>query len=116
MGEKLENAGNETASLELEIANAQKELEVSREECRQSKRRVESLRQENSELEVELKRQIRQVEEAQERADEFSSRIDELSKDRLNLQTKLTGAKSENEMLKRENERLMITQKDVEAF
>lgn len=113
MGEKLEGAGNETASLEVELANSQKELEASREEARQSKRRVEALRQENGELEVELKRQMRLVEEAQERADEFSAKIDEVSKDRLSLQTRLNGAKSENEMLRRENEKLMITQKDV---
>lgn len=113
LGEKLESAGNDYASLEVECSNTQKELEATREETRQSKRRVESLRQENGELEVELKRQMRMVEETQERSDDLAGKIDDISKERLTLQTKLTGAKSEGEMLRRENERLMISQKDV---
>lgn len=113
MGEKLESAGNDYASLEVECSNTQKELEAAREESRQSKRRVESLRQENGELEIELKRQMRMVEESQERADDLATKLDEVSKEKLTLQAKLSGAKSESEMLRRENERLMISQKDV---
>lgn len=113
MSEKLELAGAETNALENEVSNHQKELEIAREEMRQSKRKIESLREENGEMEVELKRQRALVEEAQERIEELTAKLDELTKERLSLQTKLSGAKSENEMLRRENERLLITQKDV---
>ena len=113
LGEKLEAAGAETAALETEVSNFSKELEITKEELRQARRRVETLRQENGEMEVELKRQIRLVEDGQERADELGARLDELSKERLSLQTRLAGAKSENEILRRENERILISQKDV---
>ena len=113
LNEKLEASKADTNSVEKELSSVQNELDVAREELRQTKRRVESLRQENGEMEVELKRQLRLVEEGQDRIDELVAKSDELTKDRLSLQTKLTGAKSEIEILRRENERLILCQKDV---
>lgn len=113
LNEKLDISKTDTNNLEKELLSVQNELDVAREELRQAKRRVESLRQENGEMEVELKRQLRLVEEGQDRIDDLVAKSDELTKDRMNLQTKLTGTKSELEILRRENERLLISQKDV---
>ena len=101
-----------TGELEEEIINMKKQVDLTNEENKQCKRRIEVLKQDQSALELEIKTQLNRVENLSTNLELEEERVSKIKSEKTDLLAQLNAVKNDGDIFRRELEKIAIDQKE----